>query len=230
MLWTVAGAKGGVGTTVIAAALALECAREHEVLLVDLAGDQADLLGAANVAPTGVWDWLAAGDDVGPDALDRVTIDVAERVRLLPAGTSIGRSVRSERAVQLADMLAGAAAESIVDIGVAGTDPLALESLLMASAGRRILVVRACYLALRRAQRMAVGGHDIVEVHEGGRALSTIDIEGVLGRPVAARVDIDPAIARVADAGLLTSRTPRRLRRMARDLAAVGHSSARSAS
>lgn len=227
MLWTVAGVKGGVGTTVIAAALALECARETEVLLVDLAGDQADLLGIDAASEPGVWDWLIADEDVGPDALDRVAIDVTERLRLLPAGNAIGPVVATERVIQLADVLAGADAETIVDIGVAGSDPLSPGSLLMATAARRTLVVRSCYLALRRAQRLAVAGHEIVEVREGGRALSTIDIEAVVGRPVSARLDVDPGIARVADAGLLSARVPRRLRRLARDLVMAEDSLAR---
>ena len=230
MMWTVAGAKGGVGTTVIAAALAMECAREAEVLLVDMAGDQADLLGFGAASLPGVWDWLAAGEDVGPEALDRVAIDVAERLRLLAAGPATGQTVATERVVQLADILAGPDAETIVDVGVAGSDPLSPGSLLMATADRKVLVVRACYLALRRAQRLAVAGHDIVEVREGGRALSTIDIEAVVGRPVLARIDVDPGIARVADAGLLGTRVPRKLRRLARDLARAEDSLVPSAS
>ena len=219
-MWTVAGAKGGVGTTVIAAAVALELARESEVLLVDLAGDHADLLGIADAGPAGVWNWLAAGDDVGADALDRVMVEVTERVRLLPPGSMIGRSVSIERVVRLADALADRDATAVVDLGVMGSDLSSPARQLMETAGRRILVVRPCYLALRRVQQLDVAGHDVVEVREGGRALSTIDIEAIIGKPVFARVDVDPGIARVADAGLLCARMPRRLRRLAGHLVA----------
>ncbi|MGH9246054.1 MAG: hypothetical protein ACRD29_17400, partial [Acidimicrobiales bacterium] len=58
--------KGGAGTTVVAAALALLLARSHAdgAVIVDLAGDVPVALGAADRPGPGVADWLAAAPDV----------------------------------------------------------------------------------------------------------------------------------------------------------------------
>ena len=58
----------------------------------------------------------------------------------------------------------------------------------------------------------------MVEIVEGGRSLSTLDIEAVVGKAVTTRVAIDPRIARTIDAGFLPGRLPRGLRRLVRDL------------
>ena len=61
--------KGGVGTSVVAAALALRHAHAgHPTVLVDLAGDQPDLLGVAPSSSLGIGDWAAGGDDVPVDS------------------------------------------------------------------------------------------------------------------------------------------------------------------
>jgi hypothetical protein len=72
---------------------------------------------------------------------------------------------------------------------------------------RSILVVRPCYLALRRATQ-SPKPDSIIVVEEPGRALTTRDIESVIGAPVMTTVPIDPTIARSVDAGLLGTRLP----------------------
>lgn len=228
MLWSFAGAKGGVGTSVVAAAVALELARRTEVLIVDLAGDQGDLLGTVDADRAGVWDWLGA-EDVEVGAIDRLLVDAADRIRLLPSGTMSASAPSKARVIALTEAMETREGAIVFDLGVMGSDPMAPAALLMTASTRRTVVVRACYLALRRLQRVAVAGFDVVEVREGGRALSTIDIETIVGRPLAARVDVDPGIARVADAGLLTARMPRRLRRMAAELARAAASTEKAA-
>ena len=53
--------KGGVGTSVVAAALALRHAHAgHPTVLIDLAGDQPDLLDVAPPSSLGIGDWVAA--------------------------------------------------------------------------------------------------------------------------------------------------------------------------
>jgi hypothetical protein len=77
--------------------------------------------------------------------------------------------------------------------------------------GRRILVTRACYLALRRAVHTLP--HDIrypdavVLIDEPGRTLTASDVAAVIGiEPII--VPYDLAFTRTVDAGLLTSRRP----------------------
>lgn len=73
---------------------------------------------------------------------------------------------------------------------------------------RRILVTRPCYLHLRAAAGMTRPA-GIVIVREPGRALTDNDVSHALNAPILAAVDIDPAVARAIDAGLLASRIPR---------------------
>ncbi len=62
--------KGGSGTTVVAAGLALSIQRRigRPVLLVDLAGDLPAALGLPEPTGPGVAEWLAAGPAVPPEA------------------------------------------------------------------------------------------------------------------------------------------------------------------
>src|SRR5215211_2524357 len=64
-------AKGGAGTTVVATALArvLTSGAPAGALLADLAGDVPAVLGLPEPTGPGLAEWLAAGEDVPPDAL-----------------------------------------------------------------------------------------------------------------------------------------------------------------
>src|SRR4029077_15627189 len=76
-----------------------------------------------------------------------------------------------------------------------------------------LLVVRPCFLALRRAAAAPVRPSPVVLVDEPGRSLGRRDVEDALGAPVRAEVRWDPAVARSVDAGLLSTRLPRTLER-----------------
>jgi hypothetical protein len=78
-----------------------------------------------------------------------------------------------------------------------------------------LVVVRGCYLTLRRAVRAAPLPHasGVVHVAEPGRAIGRRDVAGVLDRPVLAEVPVRAAIARAVDAGLLPTRLPEVLAR-----------------
>ena len=81
-------AKGGSGTSVVAAALAVLLARRPQgALLVDLCGDQPALLGCREPQGHGVRDWLVSATDTPPDALGRLEMDVVTGLRLLPTGS-----------------------------------------------------------------------------------------------------------------------------------------------
>ena len=75
------------------------------------------------------------------------------------------------------------------------------------SPSERYLVVRPCYLALRRATETGVAGtHGIVLVVEAQRSLGQADVEDVLGLPVVATMDVTSTVARSIDAGLIAAR------------------------
>jgi hypothetical protein len=73
-----------------------------------------------------------------------------------------------------------------------------------------LMVIRPCYLALRRAvadPRLA-GSQGAILVEEPGRALDAGDVTAVLGLPVVGRFPVRAEIARAVDAGVLRDRLP----------------------
>jgi cellulose biosynthesis protein BcsQ len=204
--------KGGAGTTVVAATLALLLGRRRPegALLADLAGDAPAALGLTDPESAGIAGWLSAGPDVPPDALQRLEVRAADGLDLLPRGDG---PMLPDRADVLTRLLAADGREVVVDCG---TDPSGVALVVAASATRSVFVTRACFLSLRRATSLALRPSEVVLLTEPGRALGRSDVERTVGAPIVAEVSVDPQVARAVDAGLLTSRLPRGL---ARDLA-----------
>lgn len=205
--WSV---KGGSGTTVVAASLAVILARSLPAgsLAVDLAGDLPAAFGVADPVGPGVSEW-AAVVDAGPESLRQLETEVRPDLHLLAAGTA---PLDAGGADRLCAALAGER-PVVVDCGSAGHEAgIAVAS----AAALSLLVLRPCYLALRRALAAPVRPSGVILVTEPGRSLASRDIEDVLGVPVRAEVAWDPAVARSVDAGLLASRIPRALERSLR--------------
>ena len=212
--WSV---KGGSGTTVVAAGLALVLARRHPggVLLADLAGDLPHAVGAASPAAPGIADWIDAGPSIPIDALRKLEIEIGRGVRLLPLGDS-GQPLPPESAPRLLLALREGAPEGVdgvtpVVLDAGRPDAGSLAAALVDHASTSLLVLRPCYLALRRAVAAAHRPTGVVLVHEKSRALSPLDVEDALGVPVVALVPDRPEIARAVDAGMLAGRLPRTL-------------------
>ena len=206
MLVTCWSVKGGSGTTVIAAALSLLLARRlpGEVVLVDAGGDAPAALGLPEPGGPGVLDWLATPGLDGT-ALARLEVDAGSGLRLVPRGAVGVAAPGLDDAGRLVAALCDRSAAVVVDAGPPGS-PLTHD--LAAGATVSLLVLRPCYLALRRALAAPVRPSAVVVVEEGRRSLDPTDIEDVLGVPVRAVVPWDPAIARCVDAGLLGARLP----------------------
>ncbi len=217
MLHTFWSAKGGSGVTVTVAAYSAWLARrDGPTTVVDLCGDQPAALGLASHRGEGWTDWLAAPQG-GRAALDRLVVPVDERLSLLPVGT--GRPGPAER---IADLVAALASRPrvVVDAGVPTSIPAGAGShssgrlppgadepfLAFTEAGRSTMVVRPCYLALRRAMAVRFHIDDLVVLTEPDRALSPRDVAEVLGSELAAVLAIEPRIARSVDAGTLVRR------------------------
>lgn len=213
--WSV---KGGSGTTVVSVALASMLAGGPSgALLVDLAGDVPAVLGLPEPVGPGVEGWLAAGVDVPADALPRLEVPAAGGLRLLPRGVPSDAGGAGEgRAAVLAGLLAADPRPVVVDCGSAPEGPA---SAVVAAASMSLLVLRPCYLSLRRAQLLGVRPSGIVLVGPAGAALQPVDVESVLDAPVLASIVLDPQVARAVDAGLLGHRVPRPLRRSLRHVA-----------
>lgn len=203
--------KGGAGTTVVAAALALLLARSSPggALLADLAGDAPAALGLDDADGPGLAGWLAAGDDVPPDALARLERAAAPALGLLCRGAG---PLDPGRADVLAGLLAADGRAVVADCG---SEPQGVALVVAAGATRSLLVTRPCFLSLRRAATSPLRPSGIVLVTEPGRSLARVDVERAVGAPVVAEVAVDPQVARAVDAGLLHHRLPRGL---ARDL------------
>jgi MinD-like ATPase involved in chromosome partitioning or flagellar assembly len=209
-------AKGGAGTTVVAACLALQRAGRAPtgVVLADLAGDIPATLGLPEPDSPGLAGWLAAGEDVPADALRRMEIAAAPGLTLLPRGAG---PLEPARVHILANLFEQSSRPVVADCGT-GSCPAT--SALIAAASQSLLVTRPCYLSLRQAVQAAQRPTAVVLVREPGRVLGRQDIERIIGAPVVAEVEVDPTIARAVDAGLLAgAKLPRALEKALRDVA-----------
>ena len=220
-LWS---AKGGSGTSVFTAACALVLARDahdagrpHGVRIADLAGDQPAIFNLATDPELGLADWLAAGPEAPTDALDRLLVEVTPGIGLLPRGGRDAAAAPAEAGAALAVALGHGSVTTLVDCGTA-RDPASRA--LVEVADVSLVVLRGCYLALRRAVHepalAATAGAVLLE--ESGRALSAREVSEVFDLPVLARVPVKSLIARSVDAGVLAGRLPDPLARAASDL------------
>lgn len=207
--WSV---KGGVGTSVVAAATAIRLAADDkETVLVDLVGDQPALLGlisGSKPAEPGIGDWVAAGEGVAADAIGRLLEDVAPNLRLLRRGT-VGLTRDDVTRLMLALEVLARRCAVVVDAGLDHNEARAE----LDERSRSTCVLRACYLALTRAQR-APGPYDwAVLVEEPGRALRSRDVAAAIGADHLERIPWDPRVARSVDAGTIVNMLPPPLRR-----------------
>lgn len=193
--------KGGSGTTVTAALAAIT--NPDHTLVVDLGGDMADALGRQAPPPT-LDDWLL-DVSLADTPLDDLIIEVDASTRLLPASRRIDLSAGSARQRQsFHDWLSHHHASVVVDAGTGIPHVNLVEQ-----ADQILAVTRPCYLALMKAARTGFRPDGVVVVRERGRALGDSDIERAFNASILGTIDQDPAIARLADAGLLSVRGDR---------------------
>ena len=209
-------AKGGSGTTVVSVALAACLARSSPTgaLLADLGGDVPAVIGVADPTGPGLGEWLGSGEAVPADALARLEVTGPAGLAVLCAGADVPPA--PGRAEVLAAILGADPRPVVVDCG-SGLHGAGLT--IAASASASLLVIRPCYLALRLAVQAPVRPSGVILVREAGRSLGRSDVEQVLGAPVRAELDVDPAIARAVDAGLWPVRLPRSVQRALRHAA-----------
>ena len=212
--------KGGSGTSVIAAAAALVLAREGPARLADLDGDQPAIFGLAADPEQGLRDWLLTGPEAPTDALDRLAVDAGRGLAMLAAGEGDLGLASAEAGAALGVALQTDPRSTVVDVGVLGRGRSPALHALVEVADASVIVVRGCYLALRRAVRLDLTANatGAVFVDEGGRALGAHDVANVLGVPVLATVSLRATTARAIDAGVLPTRLPDALARPAREV------------
>jgi hypothetical protein len=212
---------------VFTAACAVVLARDaHElgpaggVRLADLDGDQPAIFGLGADPELGLVDWLGAGPEAPTEAVDRLLVEVASGVALLPRGGT-GRVLApvpaAEAGAALAVVLGDGPVPTLVDCGTAD-DPATRAVVEVADVA--IVVLRACYLGLRRAVHAPALACTVgaVLVEEPGRSLAARDVSDVLDVPGLARVPVKTVVARAVDAGVLATRLPDPLARAAAEL------------
>jgi hypothetical protein len=203
--------KGGSGTSVVAASLALVASSRGRTRLADLGGDQPAILGLPTEPPVpgavdGLSGWLAAGPSAATEWLDALAIPVVPDLSLLPLGSGPIGAAEPEAGAALAVALRDGAT-TFLDAGAVSW-PAARGAAEVAD--RLLVVLRPCYLALRRAVddvRLARSAGAIL-VDEPGRVLDADDVAAVLSVPVVGRFPVRPEIARAVDAGVLRDRLP----------------------
>lgn len=207
--------KGGSGTTLVAAGLALALARRGGARLADLAGDQPAALGLTHGPSTGLADWLTAGPEAPPEALSRLATEAAPGLALLPMGSEASLDAAPAPAgTALAAALADGGIPCVVDAGSARSP---VQRAVVEAARCSLVVLRPCYLALHRAviHDLTAGATGVVLVSEAGRALAARDVTAVLQLPVLGELPVQRPLARAVDAGVLATRPPEALTRMA---------------
>ena len=112
----------------------------------------------------------------------------------------------------------GSENDIVIDAGVPDSGSLAMSALLKDKDVRSLMVLRPCYLAIRRATSIGMRADGLIVVREEGRSLSIADIEAAVSVPVVAEIVSDQSIARAIDIGLMSARLPRGLTRPLRRL------------
>lgn len=194
--------KGGTGTSVVAASLAIVSSSSTPTLLVDLAGDQAAILGLPQ-PPTGLSDWA---NGMTYREFDEIISLCHDNLYLAPTGTFDFETLNANAWDKLLRALSLKHSEGcniIVDLGQADI-PLALRKIVDTC----YLVTRPCYLALRRAVDLETAFSGVIVVNEPDRVLTSRDVESVLKLKCVAEIPYTSEISRRVDSGLLKSRLP----------------------
>jgi len=214
----VAGARGGVGTSVVVAMLGASLA---DCLVIDLdtvsAGQRA--FAAAGEIRT-LHDLLLSLADLSPDALGSALVPHPGGARALhaqpfgdePTVPQLNGLLRSARAW---------ARFTVLDCGRGSTEAARVAA---RGADLRIIVVADDVASIRGVQRLLEHGFDdarIVLRRERRRGISRRDLEAAFGRRPDVVVPTDRRLARAIDLGTLPARQPRSITRLASDLKAA---------
>lgn len=211
--------KGGSGTSVVAASLAIVSSSTTRTLLIDLAGDQAAILGLPE-PHAGLSDWV---NEMTHHNFDEILIDCDNNLFLAPAGTFDFDILTVNAWKNLAQALARKVDDGfniVIDFGTQEI-PLAISRF----PHQHYIVTRPCYLSLRRAVNLEKTFSGVVVIREPDRVLTTSDVESVLKLRCVAEVPYSREISRRVDSGLLKSRLPASLQIALTPLVQIGVSS-----
>jgi len=216
MITILSSPKGGSGTSVVAASLAIVSSSSIPTLLVDLAGDQSAIMGLPE-PPVGLNDWA---NGMTHREFEEILITCNDNLHLAPSGSSAIEIFSTGAWGNLARELMQRESNGvniIIDFGRVEL-PLAFQKL----ACTHYMVTRPCYLSLRRAVNIEQKFSGVIVVQEHDRVLTTSDIESVLKLKCVAEVPHSSEISRRVDSGLLKSRLPASLHAALSPLVSLG--------
>ena len=191
--------KGGNCTTVTATAYALLMAAQGtNTVLIDLCGDVPAAAGMAEPTTPGVNDWLSESSTSDAQALVTLGTPFDNGLVVVHRGSSFVEG--QPRWSDLANAITTLPMNIVIDAGITF-----LPDELRRAVTHVTMVVKPCYLSLRRASRMQRPTQLFV-VCEESRALTIKDVGHVLGMPVTCEIPYTSAISRAVDAGMLPSR------------------------
>ena len=191
--------KGGNCTTVTATAYALlMAARGTHTVLIDLCGDVPAAAGMAEPTTPGINDWLSESSTSDAQALVTLGTPFDNGLVIVHRGSSFVEG--QPRWSDLANAITMLPMNIVIDAGITF-----LPDELRRAVTHVTMVVKPCYLSLRRASRMQRPTQLFV-VCEESRALTIKDVGHVLGMPVTCEIPYTSAISRAVDAGMLPSR------------------------
>ena len=191
--------KGGNCTTVTATAYALlMAARGTHTVLIDLCGDVPAAAGMAEPTTPGINDWLSESSTSDAQALVTLGTPFDNGLVIVHRGSSFVEG--QPRWSDLANAITTLPMNIVIDAGITF-----LPDELRRAVTHVTMVVKPCYLSLRRASRMQRPTQLFV-VCEESRALTIKDVGHVLGMPVTCEIPYTSAISRAVDAGMLPSR------------------------
>lgn len=199
---TVAGSKGGVGTTTLAVHLAAELAAIHRVLLIDLD------LGMGDVAPMmdltsrdSIADLVARADRLDERMLTGAVVVHRSKVNVLttPDDMEAIGEVKADDIYSILNVAAQAYQWVIVDCGTFHNEPLALalnvSDIVVLVTTPDVTAVRDAYRRIRSFAPMGIEKSRVrLVVNRWHKAayVSKKDIAQNLGIPVAATISDDP--------------------------------------
>ncbi len=216
MITILSSPKGGSGTSVVAASLAIVSSSSCPTLLVDLAGDQAAIMGLPE-PPVGLNDWA---NGMTHREFNEILITCKDNLQLAPSGSSAVEIFSTSAWANLARELMQRESNGfniIIDFGRVEL-PLAFQKL----ACTHYMVTRPCYLSLRRAVNTEQKFSGVIVVQEHGRVLTTSDVESVMKLKCVAEIPNSSDISRRVDSGLLKSRLPSPLQSALAPLVSLG--------
>ncbi len=208
-LIAVVGAKGGVGASTVASALAygLSENQQQKTILMDTIGGRSYLSVAFGLEPVATLQEAArAAAATDPNALNRMLIKAGESLSLLGTGNDriLEDPVGADHIERILDRLLSVTPYVVVDLS--GVLP-SIERLILSRAQHVMLVSLPTLSSLRLARSLA---NEILELHGGqfegmhllinmsniapGAEVGKSDIEAALGQKVALTIPFDPRL------------------------------------